>query len=66
MSSYHHMDSVLYSMPLAASRTADHQHVLAKHPTRFGWVCQLEGCGLFKPAEEFDDVRLVGGGSRAA
>ncbi|MET4670820.1 hypothetical protein [Streptomyces sp. PvR018] len=66
MSGYHHMDSALYAMAQATPRVADHHHVLVKHPTRFGWSCRLEGCGFFKPAEEFDGLRLVGGGSRAA
>lgn len=43
---------------------ADHDHVFAKDSRRFGWSCRVPGCGVFKCAEDFDRVLVVGGGSR--
>ena len=60
----HSEDSMRYAFgPLMGREPLDHEHVLVKDPTRLGWQCRLLGCGFFKPAEEFDDVPMVGGGS---
>jgi len=52
--------------PLLGEWAEEHQHLLAKDPTRLGWMCRVEGCGFVKPAEEFDGIALVGGGSRGS
>lgn len=59
----HRMESWRF-MGAAVSRQPRHNHLLSKDPRRFGWSCQVEGCGFFKPAVEFEAVELVGGGSR--
>lgn len=41
-----------------------HEHVFVKDSTRLGWSCAHPGCDLFKRAAEFDDVKVLGGGSR--
>ena len=60
----HSLDSMRYAFgPLVGWEPLEHQHVLAKDPMRLGWRCRLLECGFFKPAEEFDGMRVVGGGS---
>lgn len=71
----HSRDSMAYAFgPLLGEWAEQHQHILVKDPERLGWKCEVEGCGFFKPAEEFDgiavlsqltrpDEAMVGGGS---
>ena len=39
----------------------EHQHVLVKDPLRLGWRCDVPGCRHFKPAGEFDGIRILPG-----
>ena len=57
----HTLDSMVYMYgPLLAARMRlQHHHVLAKDPLWLGWRCQVDGCRFFKPAGEFDGVRVL-------
>lgn len=55
----HMRDSWLYMMEAPAGRRHDHDHLLMKDSRRLGWRCQVEGCGFFKPAQEFDGMRAA-------
>jgi hypothetical protein len=58
----HSLDSMVYAFgPLLGEWAERHQHLLVKDPRRLGWKCEVPGCGFFKPAEEFDGIRLVPG-----
>jgi hypothetical protein len=60
----HDVDSMVYAFgPLLGEWAEQHQHLLVKDPMRLGWKCEVAGCGFFKPAGEFDGMRVVGGGS---
>lgn len=47
-----------------AAQNRVHDHLLVKDTYICGWRCQVDGCRFFKPAEDFDAARWVGGGSR--
>ncbi|MCZ4510415.1 hypothetical protein O3Q52_19925 [Streptomyces sp. ActVer] len=53
------MDSWLYMASAVASLQPKHDHLLAQDPLPLGWRCQVQGCGFFKPAGEFDGLRLL-------
>lgn len=57
----HARDSWLYMMEAVADRQRDHDHLLVKDPRRLGWMCRVAWCAFFKPAGEFDGIRLVPG-----
>ena len=40
---------------------SEHQHVLVKDPLRLGWRCDVPDCRHFKPAGEFDGIRILPG-----
>ncbi|MFD8771438.1 hypothetical protein [Streptomyces sp. NPDC059916] len=42
---------------LAAQRRP-HDHLLIKDPYQLGWRCQVQGCRVLKPAQDFDDLRV--------
>ena len=61
----HSVDSMRYAYgPLLGTEQLKHAHVLVKDPARLGWRCRLLGCGFFKPAEEFDGIRILSQRSR--
>lgn len=56
------LDSMRYAYgTLVGEEPLEHAHVLAKDPQRLGWKCEVAGCGFFKPAGEFDGIRLAPG-----
>lgn len=57
----HSRDSMVFAFgPLLGETAGAHQHLLVKDPMRLGWKCGVAGCGFFKPAEEFDAIRVQG------
>lgn len=58
----HSLDSMRYAWgPLLGEWAAEHQHLLVKDLMRLGWKCEVSGCRYFKPAEEFDAMRILPG-----
>lgn len=55
----HRMDSWLYMMSAVATLQPKHDHLLVKDQLRLGWRCQAQGCRFFKPAEEFEGLRVL-------
>jgi len=58
----HARDSWIYMMSAVtamSSQELTHDHLLMKDPRRLGWRCQVERCGFFKPAHEFDAMRIA-------
>lgn len=55
----HSLDSMVYALGPLLGEWAEHQHLLVKDPMRLGWKCEVMGCRFFKPAKEFDGIRIL-------
>lgn len=52
-------DALRWVLDDLAAQDRRHDHLLIKDPYQLGWRCDVRGCRFFKPAHEFDVMRVA-------